>query len=71
MPQIDEPATPAPTAAPEVRKPKAPAAEKPPGGVYSFTIDTAKGQIVTVESVDPDGVRRLLTAEDKTKLAKS
>ncbi|MFL6735535.1 MAG: hypothetical protein ACJ8F4_00575, partial [Sphingomonas sp.] len=67
MPQIDEPITPAPKAPPEVRKTKSPA-EKPPGGVYSFTIDTAKGRIVTVESVDTDGIRRPLTAEDKTKL---
>jgi hypothetical protein len=71
MPQIDEPVTPAPKAAPEPRKLKTAAAEKPPGGVYSFTIDTAKGRIVTVESVDGDGNRRPLTAEDKTKLAKS
>jgi len=69
MPQIDEPVTPAPKAAPEIRKAK-PAAEKP-GGIYSFTIDAAKGRIVTVESVDADGTRRPLTAEDKSKLAQS
>ena len=71
MPKIDEPVTPAPNAAPEPRKLKTAAAEKPPSGVYSFTIDTAKGRIVTVESVDGDGNRRPLTAEDKSKLAKS
>ena len=71
MPQIDEPVTPAPKPAPEVRKVKTTAAEKPSGGVYSFTVDTAKGRIVTVESVDSDGTRRPLTAEDKTKLSRS
>ena len=71
MPQIDEPVTPAPKTASDIRKPKPTTAEKSAGGVYSFTIDTAKGRIVTVESIDGDGVRRPLTSEDKTKLAKS
>ena len=70
MPQIDEPMTPAPKIAPEARKTK-PTAEKSPGGVYSFTVDTAKGRIMTVERADGDGIRRPLTVEDKAKLAKS
>ena len=71
MPQIDEPITPAPKAVPEAKKLKAAAVQKPPGGVYSFTIDTAKGRIVTVESVDGNGIHRPLTAEEKTTLAKN
>ncbi|HEY7006077.1 MAG TPA: hypothetical protein VH392_06285 [Sphingomicrobium sp.] len=71
MPQIDEPTTPAPKAAPVTRKPKSAAAEKPAGGVFSFTIDTAQGRVVTVESVDGDGVRHPLTPEQKAELAKA
>jgi hypothetical protein len=71
MPQIDEPTTPAPKTAPEARKPKPAAAQKPRGGIYSFTIDTAQGRIVTIENVDSDGVRRPLTAEEKATLAKA
>ena len=71
MPQIDEPVTPTPKTTSEIRKPKPAAAEKSAGGVYSFTIDTAKGRIVTVESIDGDGVRRPLTTEDKSRLAKN
>jgi hypothetical protein len=71
MPQIDEPTTPAPKAAPEARKLKPSTSPKPPGGVYSFTIDTANGRILTVESVDEAGTRRSLTPDEKAKLAKS
>lgn len=70
MPQIDEPTTPAPKAAPEVKKPKHPAAaDKPVGGVYSFTVNTADGRIVMVERVETDGTRHQLSPEEKTKLA--
>jgi hypothetical protein len=69
MPQIDEPTSPAPKTAPEAKKSK-PAAEKPVEGVYSFTIDTGSGRIVTVERVDGSGVRHSLSAEDRTRLAK-
>jgi len=71
MPQIDEPVSPTPKTAPETKKPRPAPAAKAPAGVYSFTIDTGTGRIVTVESVDTEGVRRPLTAEDKAKLAKS
>lgn len=70
MPQIDEPTTPAPKAAPEAKRPKpAAAVHKPAGDVYSFTINIAERRIVMVERVDSDGTRHPLTAEEKTKLA--
>lgn len=71
MPQIDEPTTPAPKGAPEAKKAKPTAAEKPSGGVYSFTVDTGTGRIVTVESVDGAGIRSPLSTEEKLKLAKA
>ena len=71
MPQIDEPTTPAPSPAPETRKPRPAAAAKGATGIYSFTVDTGSGRIVTVESVDGEGVRRPLTPEEKAKLAKA
>ena len=72
MPQIDEPTTPAPKAAPETKRPKSTAqSERPAAGIYSFTIDTGSHRIVTVERVDSDGTRHPLTADDKTKLAKT
>jgi hypothetical protein len=71
MPQIDQPVTPAPKAPPETPKSKTAAPEKAPPAVYSFTIDTADGRIVMVESVDGDGSRHALTAEEKAKFAKS
>ena len=71
MPQIDEPTTSAPKSAPAARKAKPPAPSKTPGGIYAFTIDTGSGKIVTVESVDPAGVRHSLSADEKTKLART
>ncbi|HYX47585.1 MAG TPA: hypothetical protein VE820_12285 [Sphingomicrobium sp.] len=72
MPQIDEPITPAPKATPETKKPKpASPSESAVAGIYSFTVDTGSNRIVTVERVDSDGTRHALTAEEKTKLAKS
>lgn len=72
MPQIDEPTTPAPKAAPVAKKLKsASPPEGPPAGIYSFTVDTGSNRIITVERVDNDGTRHALTAEDKTKLAKT
>ena len=71
MPQIDEPTTPVPKATPDARKAKATAAEKTSGGVYSFTVDTGTGRIVTVESVDGAGIRFPLSSEEKSKLAKA
>ena len=72
MPQIDEPTTPAPKAAPEAKKIKSAASpERPVAGIYSFTVDTGSNRIITVERVDSDGTRHQLTAEDKTKLAKT
>ena len=72
MPQIDEPTTPAPKAAPETKRPKSAAAsERTAAGIYSFTIDTGSSRIVMVERVDADGTRHALTAEEKTKLAKT
>lgn len=69
MPQIDEPTTPAPKSASGAKKAKPPVPSKTPGGIYAFTVDTGSGKIVTVESVDPTGVRRSLSADEKTKLA--
>ena len=37
----------------------------------SFTVDTASGRVVTVEAVDDAGVRRELTAEEKSGLAEA
>ena len=72
MPQVDEPITPAPKAAPETKRPKSTATpERAAAGVYSFTIDTGSNRIVMVERVDSDGNRHPLTAEEKTKLAKA
>lgn len=69
MPQIDEPTTPAPSPAPETKKPRPAPAAKTPSGVYSFTVDTGTGRIVTVASVDRDGVHHRLTPDEKAKLA--
>lgn len=70
MPQIDEPTTPAPKAAPETKRPKSAASsERPAAGIYSFTVDTGSNRIVMVERVDSDGTRHALTADEKTKLA--
>jgi|KBSMisStandDraft_5_1062788.scaffolds.fasta_scaffold95053_2 hypothetical protein len=71
MPQIDEPIAPRPKTAPESRKPKPAAADRAAGGVYSFTIDTGTGRVVTVESVESSGERRPLTADQKAELAKA
>ena len=72
MPQIDEPTTPAPKAVPETKKPKsASPTERAVAGIYSFTVDTGRNKIVTVERVDSDGTRHALTADEKTKLAKT
>lgn len=72
MPQIDEPTTPAPKAATEAKKAKSAAsAERRPGGIYSFTVDTGSNRIVTVERVDSDGTRHPLTADEKTKLTRT
>ena len=69
MPQIDQPTTPAPKATAETKKPRSEAPAKPPGGIYSFTVNTADGKILTVERVDPTGQRHPLTADDKRQLA--
>lgn len=72
MPQIDEPTTPAPKAAPQTKRPKSAApAERAVAGIYSFTVDTGSNQIVMVERVDSDGTRHPLTADDKMTLAKT
>jgi len=70
MPKSDEPQTPAPKAAasqPRKLKPASPA--KAANGVYSFTVDTAKGQVVTVERVDSAGARHSLSAAERAKFA--
>lgn len=72
MPQIDEPTTPAPKAAPDTKKLKsATPPAGPTAGIYSFTVDTGANRIVMVERVDSDGTRHALTADEKTKLAKT
>jgi hypothetical protein len=72
MPQIDEPITPAPKAAPEPKTPKSTApSERAAAGIYSFTVDTGSNRIVTVERVDSNGTRHALTAEEKARLAKT
>jgi hypothetical protein len=69
MPQIDQPTTPAPKAATETKKPRSETQAKPPSGIYSVTVNTADGKILTVERVDTAGERHPLTAEDKKQLA--
>jgi hypothetical protein len=71
MPQTDQPITPSPKTPSDVPKAKPAKSEKVPPAVYSFTIDTADGRIVMVESVDGEGLRHALTSEEKTKFAKS
>lgn len=71
MPQIDEPVTPAPKAPANTPKSKTTQPQKTPAAVYSFTVDAANGRIITVESVDDDGLRHALTPDDKAKFAKS
>jgi hypothetical protein len=71
MPQIDQPITPAPKASPDTSKSQKTVPEKTPPAVYSFTVDTADGRIIMVESVDGDGLRHVLTPEEKANFAKT
>lgn len=70
MPQIDEPTSAAPKAAPETRKSKPVTPEKPPAGTYAFTVDTAKGRIVGIEKVD-GGAREAVSPAELAQLAKA
>jgi hypothetical protein len=69
MPQIDEPVSPAPKTAPEVKKPKTTASAKPPPGLFAFTVDTSNGRIVMVEKVE-GSTRHVLSPEERAKIAK-
>jgi hypothetical protein len=71
MPRIDEPVTPAPKAPSASPKSRTATSKNAPPAVYSFTVDTANGRIITVESIDDHGLRHTLTPEDKAKFAKN
>ena len=70
MPPVPKPASPAAKAAPAARRSKSTAADKPTPGLYSFTVDTASGHVVTIEKVEGD-TRHLLSAEERLHLAKA
>jgi hypothetical protein len=71
MPQSDKPVTPAPRAPSGSAKARPGKPQEAPAAVYSFTVDTANGRIIKVESVDGDGLRHALTADERAKLGKS
>ena len=69
MPQIDQPTSPAPKVAAETKKLRPETPAKRPAGIYSFTVNTADGKILTIERVDSAGDRHPLTADDRKQLA--
>lgn len=73
MPPIDEsPSFEPKPPAPEARKAKTTAAEQPSSPtLVSVTIDAATGRIVKVEGMDGAGTRRELSADERTRLAKT
>jgi hypothetical protein len=74
MADTDDPASKADEPAAESPEPKSFASGPEPivmAGRISFTIDMASGQMVKVEAVDDAGVRRELTAEQKSGLARA
>ena len=74
MPQADEPTTsmPKPSAA-EGRKSKATASpsEQTRPDLFALTIDVARGRIVTLERVDEQGSRQQISADERSRLAKT